>query len=85
MKKKHKNGEKKDEPTPRERLEITLKYNRQYVSQRYLAVEYNVAKSFIGPIINWTMKIIVDSNSFSLFNKISNIYDNSEDRIIDAT
>lgn len=83
--KEHKNGGRKDGPTPRERLEITLKYNRQYVSQRYLAVEYNVAKSCIGPIINWTMKIIVDSKSFSLFNKVSNIYDNSEDRIIDAT
>lgn len=44
-------GRRKDGPTPRERLEFTLKYNRQYVSQRYLATEYNVAKSCIGPII----------------------------------
>ena len=35
----HKSGGRKDGPTPRERLEITLKYLRQYVSQRYLAIE----------------------------------------------
>lgn len=81
----HCSGGRKDGPTPRERLEITLKYNRQYVSQRYLAAEYNVAKSCISPIVIWVMKVIVKDGNFSLPNKTENIYDKSEDRIIDVT
>lgn len=81
----HKNGGRKDGPTPQERLEITLKYFRQYVSQRYLAIEYNVAKSSISPIIKWTTKVLVKDNSFSLPNKVENINDNSESRIFDVT
>lgn len=81
----HKNGGRKDGLTPRERVEITLKYNRQYLSQRYLAIEYNIAKSCISPIVKWTMKVIVKNPNFSLPNKVQNIYDTSEDRIYDAT
>ena len=84
-KEEHKNGGRKDGLTPRERVEVTLKYTRQYVSQRYLAIEYNIAKSCIAPIIKWTLKIIVSSGSFSLPNKVENIYDTSEDRIYDVT
>ena len=81
----HKNGGRKDGPTPRERLEITLKYYRQYLSQRYLAIEYGVAKSCISPIIKWTAKVLVSDNNFSLPNKTENINDNSESRIYDVT
>lgn len=81
----HQNGGRKDGPTARERVEITLKYNRQYLSHRYLASEYNVAKSCISFIIKWTMKIIVSDKRFSLPNKVQNIYDKSEDRIYDVT
>lgn len=83
--KKHKNGGRKDGTTPQEKVEITLKYLRQYVSQRYLAAEYNTAKSCIAPIVKSTLKLIVEDGRFSLPNKVSNIYDNSEDRIYDAT
>ena len=58
---------------------------RHYSSQRYLALEYGVAKSCISPAIKWTMKILVASKSFSLFNKQESISDHSESRIIDAT
>lgn len=44
-----------------------------------------MAKSCIAPIIKWTTKVLVSSNSFSLPNKVENIYDNSEDKIVDAT
>ena len=62
-----------------------LKYLRQYTSQRYLAHEYNVAKSSIAPIIKWTTKILVKNCNFSLPNRVNNINDRSENRIIDAT
>lgn len=81
----HKSGGRKDGPTPRERLEITLKYLRQYVSQRYLAIEYKVAKSSISPIIKWTTKILVNDGNFSLPNKTKNINNTSESRIYDVT
>lgn len=83
--KEHRNGGRKDGPTPRERLEITLKYFRQYVSQRYLAIEYNVAKSSISPIIKWVTKALVKDHNFSLPNKVKNINDTSETRIVDVT
>ena len=81
----HKDGGRKDGASPRERLEITLKYLRQYMSQRYLAHEYEIAKSCIAPIVEWTTKTIVKDGNFSLLNKVDNIYDKSEDRIIDVT
>lgn len=81
----HLNGGRKDGATPRERLEITLKYCRQYVSQRYLASEYQIGKSRIAPIIKWTIKILLKNNNFSLPNKVQNIDDNSENRAIDDT
>ena len=75
----------KDGSTSQERVEITLKYLRQYNSQRYLAHEYNIAKSCISPIVKWTTKVLVANLNFSLPNKVENINDTSEDRIIDAT
>lgn len=81
----HQVGGRKDGATPQERLEITLKYCRQYLSQRYLASEYKIGKSCIAPIIKWTMKILVQDNNFSLPNRVQNIYDNSEDRATDVT
>lgn len=83
--KKRRKGGRKDGPTPQERLEITLKYCRQYLSHRYLAKEYHVAKSCIAPIIKEILKILVSDNNFSLPNKTENINDKSEDRIIDVT
>lgn len=84
-KEEHKKGGRKDGATPKERLEITLKYLRQYVSQRYLAKEYNIGKSRIAPIIKWTTKLLVKDKSFSLPNKAKNINDYSEPRIEDVT
>lgn len=81
----HQKGGRKDGVTPQERLEITLKYLRQYVSQRYLAKEYSIAKSCISPIIKWTTKRIINHPNFSLPNRVKNIYDQSEARIIDVT
>lgn len=81
----HKYGGRKDGASPIERLEITLKYLRQYMSQRYLAKEYKIAKSCISGIIEWTTKTIVKDGDFSLPNRVDNIYDKSEDRIIDVT
>lgn len=81
----HQNGGRKDGASPRERVEITLKYCRQYLSQRYIAHEYGVAKSCISPIIKWTLKILVKDYNFSLPKKTDNIFDKSEDRIDDAT
>lgn len=81
----HLKGGRKDGATPIERLQITLEYLRQYTSQRYLSVKYKVSKSRISDIIKWTLKVLVDDSSFSLPNKVQNIYDTSEDRIYDAT
>ena len=81
----HCRGGRKDGLSVQERLEITLKYLRQYLSQRYLAKEYGIAKSCISPIVKWTLKVLVKSSSFSLPNRVSCIYDNSEDRIDDGT
>lgn len=84
-KKEHQKGGRKDGATPRERLEITLKYLRQYLSQRYLAKEYNIGKSRVAPIIKWTTKLLIKDKNFSLPNKVENINDTSETRIVDAT
>lgn len=84
-KEKHKYGGRKDGATPKERLEITLKYLRQYVSQRYLAKEYGIGKSRISPIVKETSKILVKDKSFSLPNRVTNMNDYSEPRIEDAT
>lgn len=81
----HINGGRTDGATAQERLEITLKYCRQYLSQRYLAKEYKIAKSCISPIIKWTIKVLVNDNNFSLPNRVQNIYDSSENRAIDVT
>lgn len=81
----HLNSGRKDGLTLQQRVEVTLKYCRQYLSQRYLSHEYNIAKSCIAPIIKWTIKALVKNNNFSLPNKVENINDKSEDRIIDAT
>lgn len=83
--KEHSKGGRKDGTNPRQRLEITLKYIRQYLSQRYLAFEYSTSKSCISPIIKWTLKALINNNNFSLFNRILRINDISEARIIDAT
>ena len=50
-----------------------------------MAHEYNVAKSCISPIVKQTTKTLVANKSFSLPNKVDNIDDKSENRIIDAT
>lgn len=50
-----------------------------------MAAEYKIAKSCISPIIKWVTNVLVANNNFSLFNKVDNINDKSEDRIIDAT
>ena len=81
----HKDGGRKDGSTPRVRLEITLKYIRQYVTQRYLAAEYGIGKSCISPIVKWTIKTLIEDNKFRLPNKVQNINDNSEPRVIDVT
>ena len=81
----HQKGGRKDGVTPRQRVEIALKYSRQYSSQRYLAIEYDIAKSCISPIVKWVMKNVVSSQQFSLFNRVQNMTDNSEDRLIDVT
>lgn len=81
----HQKGGRKDGSTPQERLEITLKYLRQYVSQRYLANEYRIGKSRVAPIIRWTTKLLVKDKNFSLPNKVENINDTSEARIVDVT
>ncbi len=81
----HKLGGRKDGSNPQQRLEITLKYLRQYVSQRYLASDYGIGKSCISPIVEWTIKVLVKDNNFRLPNRVQNINDTSESRIIDAT
>ena len=58
---------------------------RQYTTQRYLAFEYKIAKSCISPIVIHTTKILVRHGNFSLPNKVDNINDKSENRIVDAT
>ena len=50
-----------------------------------MAIEYDVAKSSISPIIKWTAKFLVGNNNFSLPNKTENINDNLESRIYDVT
>lgn len=82
---KHKKGGRKDGATPQEQLEIYLKYMRQYLSQRYLASEYNIAKSSIHSIIIWVAKTLETEGSFCLPKRTSNITDTSEARAIDAT
>lgn len=81
----HKKGGRKDGATPQERLEITLKYCRQYISHRYLASEYGIGKSRISSIIRWTIKVLLTNSCFSLPNRVKNIYDESENRAIDVT
>ena len=58
---------------------------RQYTTQRYIASEYGIAKSCISPIVKHTTKILVAHKNFSLPNKVDNINDKSENRIVDAT
>ena len=81
----HKKGGRKDGLTPKERLEIYWKYSRQYFSQRYLAAKYGISKSQISPTITWVAKTLAKNIVFTLPNRVKNMEDHSENRIIDAT
>lgn len=78
-------GGRRDGATPKEWLEITLKYLRQYLSQRYLAADYGISKSCVSTIIEWTTKVLVVNKAFRLPNRTQNVVDESESRVVDAT
>lgn len=75
---KNQKGGRRDGVTPQERLEITLKYLRQYVFQRYLAKEYGIAKSCISSIIKWITKklLIIQTFLYLIEQEISRIFRN---------
>ncbi|MDR1627678.1 MAG: transposase family protein, partial [Oscillospiraceae bacterium] len=67
--KKHKNGGRNPKLTVEEQLVLTLKYLRQYVTQKELAYEFEVGEATVHDVIVWvenrSRHKIVEIHSFT--------------------
>jgi len=86
-KNKHKKGGRKAKLSIEDQLFISLKYIRQYVTQKELSFEFEVGEATINYIIKWVENTLLKSGEFSLPSKKALI--NSDIQInvilIDAT
>lgn len=64
--KKHKKGGRIPKLTLEEQLIMTLKYLRQYVTQRELAYEFEVGEATIHDTIKWVENTLVKDQKFKL-------------------
>ena len=68
-KNKHKKGGRKAKLSIEDQLFISLKYIRQYVTQKELSFEFEVGEATINYIIKWVENTLLKSGEFSLPSK----------------
>jgi predicted HTH transcriptional regulator len=84
--KKHAKGGRKPKLTIEEQLLMTLKYLRQYVTQKELAYEFEVGEATIHDTIVWVEDTLVKSEKFKLPGKKTLLEDDSiEVILVDVT
>ncbi len=83
---KHKRGGRKPKLTLEEQLVMTLKYLRQYVTQKELAYEFEVGEATVHDIIVWVEDTLVKDDKFQLPGKKALLEDDSiEIILVDVT
>jgi len=83
---KHKRGGRNPKLTPEEQLIMTLKYLRQYVTQKELAYEFEVGEATVHDTINWVENTLVKDDKFKLPGKKALLEDDSiEVILVDVT
>lgn len=84
--KKHEKGGRKPKLTIEEQLLMTLKYLRQYVTQKELAFEFEVGEATVCDTIRWVEDTLIKDGTFSLPGKKVLLEDESiEVVLIDVT
>jgi len=79
---KHKRGGRKPKLTIEEQLILTLKYLRQYVTQKELAYEFEVGEATVHDIIVWVENTLVKDEKFKLPGKKVLLEDSSIEVIL---
>jgi transposase len=84
--KKHAKGGRKPKLTLEEQLLMTLKYLRQYVTQKELAYEFDVGEATVHDTIVWVEDTLVKDDKFKLPGKKALLEDDSiEVILVDVT
>jgi len=84
--KKHKNGGRTPKLTLEEQLLMTLKYLRQYITQKELAYEFEVGEATVHDTIVWVENTLVKDEKFKLPGKKALLADDSiEIVLVDVT
>lgn len=84
--KNHKKGGRKRKLTIEDQLLMTLKYLRQYVTQKELAFEFEVGEATVNDIIKWVESTLIKDGRFSLPGKKKLLEDDSiEIVLVDVT
>jgi len=84
--KKHEKGGRKPKLTLEEQLLMTLKYLRQYVTQKELAYEFEVGEATVHDTIVWVEDTLVKDEKFKLPGKKALLEDDSiEVILVDVT
>ena len=83
---KHKKGGRNRKLTIEDQLLMTLKYLRQYVTQKELAFEFEVGEATVNDIIRWVENTLIKDGRFSLPGKKALLEDdNIEIVLVDVT
>lgn len=83
---KHKKGGRNRKLTIEDQLLITLKYLRQYVTQKELAFEFEVGEATVNDVIKWVEDTLIKDGKFSLPGKKALLEDDSiEVILVDVT
>jgi len=80
--KKHEKGGRKPKLTLEEQLLMTLKYLRQYVTQKELAYEFEVGEATVYDTIEWVENTLVKDDKFKLPGKKVLLEDDSIEVIL---
>ena len=84
--KKHAKGGRKPKLTIEEQLILTLKYLRQYVTQKELAYEFEVGEATVHDIIEWVENTLVKDEKLKLPGKKALLEENEiEVVLVDVT
>jgi len=80
--KKHEKGGRKPKLTLEEQLVMTLKYLRQYVTQKELSYEFEVGEATVHDTIEWVENTLVKDDKFKLPGKKTLLEDESIEIIL---
>ena len=79
---KHKRGGRPSKLSNEDKLFLTLKYLRQYVTQKELAFEFEVGEATAHDVITWVENTLVKCKKFSLPGKKALIGDDIEIEVV---